>query len=245
MLLKKTVKYLVIAKVLASSVVALAQQKITLTTEDNPPFNMEEGGKITGLSTDIMRSLLDKAKISYTISMYPWARAYKMGLEEKNTAVYSTTRTAEREALFKWVGPLVENSWVFYAKKGTKIKITSVNDAKKYVVGGYNGDAKAEFLIKEGFTVDKNLQLANNDRQNALKLDAGKIDLWASDSQIGPWIAKAEKIGEIVPLYTIKKTELHAAFNKDTDDATIKNLNSILDSMRKSGEVKNIYGKYK
>jgi hypothetical protein len=41
MLLKKTVKYLVIAKVLASSVVALAQQKITLTTEDNPPFNME------------------------------------------------------------------------------------------------------------------------------------------------------------------------------------------------------------
>lgn len=224
---------------------AFSAPKIKLVTENYPPFNMEENGKIVGMSTDIIKELLKRENIDYSLELFPWARSYKMGMEEKDTVVYSTTRTPEREALFKWVGPLVSNDWVFFAKKGTAIKINSLDDARKYSVGGYNGDAASEFLLKEKFEKGKSLQLATNDKQNALKLEAGRIDLWATGSQLGPWIAKTEKTGKIVPLYTFKKTEMYAAFNKGFDDAIIKKLNETLDKMKKDGSINKIYDKYK
>lgn len=222
-----------------------AENKLLLVTENYPPFNMEKQGKIIGMSTDVIREILKRKKIEYTIELYPWARAYKMGLEEKNTVVFSITRTPEREDLFKWVGPLISNDWVFFAKKGSKIKITNLEDAKKHTVGVYNGDAVSEFLLKENFIKGKQIQLATNDKQNALKLEAGRIELWATGSQLGPWIAKAEKSGKIIPLYIFKKTEMYAAFNKKMDDDFIKNLNETLDKIKNDGTISKIFDKYK
>ena len=242
---KVFLRIFVLLVTILSSPFIYAANKLILVTENYPPFNMEEDGKIVGMSTDVMKELLKREKTEYTLELYPWARAYKMGLEDKNTVVFSTTRTPERENLFKWVGPLVSNDWVFFAKKGSKIKIKSLDDARKYSVGGYNGDATSEYLLKENFVKGKNIQLATNDKQNALKLEAGRIDLWATGSQLGPWIVKSEKSGSIVPLYTFKKTEMYAAFNKDTDDSFIKKLNETLDKMKKEGVVTKIYSKYK
>ena len=222
-----------------------AANKLILVTENSPPFNMEEDGKIVGMSTDVMKELLKREKVEYSLELFPWSRAYKMGLENKNTVVYSTTRTPDREALFKWVGPLISNDWVFFSKKGSKIKISSLDDARKYTVGGFNGDAVSEYLLKEKFIKGKNIQIATNDKQNALKLQAGRIDLWATGSLSGPWIAKLEKSENIALLYTFKKTEMYAAFNKATDDAFIKKLNETLDNMKKEGIVTKLFKKYK
>ncbi len=243
--LKSFIKYITFFTLFTLSFVAMAADKIALVTEDGPPFNMKKEGKITGSATDILEAAMKKANFEFTLALLPWANAYQMGLNDKNTAVYSTTRTPERETLFKWVGPLAENSWVFFAKKDSKIKISSLNDAKKYVVGGYNGDAKALFLIKEGFVEGKNIQLASYEKQNALKLQADKIDLWASGSEVAPWITKEEKSGDITPVFTFKKVEMYAAFNKNTDDSIIKKLNDTILNMRKNGEIKIINKKYK
>ncbi len=238
-------KFVTLVNFIFLTFTSFAADKISLVTEEAPPFNMEESGKIVGSATKIITEALKKSKIEFTIALMSWAKAYQMGLDEANTAVFATTRTPEREPLFKWVGTLAENSWVFFAKKDSKIKVSSLEDAKKYVVGGYNGDAKALFLLKEGFVEGKNIQLASNEKQNALKLEAGKIDLWASGSELAPWISKRENSGAIKPIFTFKKVEMYAAFNKGTDDAIIKKLNDIISSMRKSGEIKKINSKYK
>jgi polar amino acid transport system substrate-binding protein len=65
---------------------------------------------------------------------------------------------------------------VFFAKPDSTLNITSLEQAKQYSVGGYNGDAVAEYLAVQGFA---KLQLASNDRANAKKLEAGRIELWA------------------------------------------------------------------
>ena len=99
-------------------------ETLHLVTENYPPFNMSIDGadsakesKIIGISTEIIQELFKRAKIKYTIQLYPWKRAYWMAKNKANHGVYSTTRTPERENLFKWVGPLGENHWVFFAKK--------------------------------------------------------------------------------------------------------------------------------
>ncbi|APJ03591.1 substrate-binding periplasmic protein [Silvanigrella aquatica] len=220
--------------------------KLTLITEDfRPPLNMLVNDKITGMSTEIMQELMRREKIEYTLDIYPWARGVNMTQKQNNTALFSTTRTPEREKLFKWVGPLVANNWVFFAKKGSTIKIISLEDAKKHVVGVYNEDAVTEYLLKNGFERNKNLDVSTNDQQNALKLEAGRIDLWASGSTLGPWIVKTAKSGKITELFTFNKTDLYAAFNLGTSDELIKKLNSTLKKMKQDSTVEKIYAKYR
>jgi polar amino acid transport system substrate-binding protein len=219
--------------------------QFNVVTENYPPFNMEVDSKIKGISTEIIEELFKREKIEYKIEIFPWARSFKMASEESNTVVYSTTRTPDREKNFKWVGPLVQNDWVLFGKPGSTLKISNLDDAKKYVVGGYNGDATAEYLLSQNFIKGKNLLLATNDKQNALKLAEGKIDLWATGSQIGFWLAKQESVGKIVPLFTFKQVDLYAAFNLQTDTALIKKLNATLSHMRRDGFIAKVYGKYK
>ncbi|OEU71116.1 MAG: hypothetical protein BA863_09845 [Desulfovibrio sp. S3730MH75] len=67
----------------------------------------------------------------FPIKVMPWAQGYTMAQRQPNVALYSTTRTESRENLFKWVGPLATMKWVFFAKAGSGIKISSLDDAKK------------------------------------------------------------------------------------------------------------------
>ncbi|WP_222435645.1 substrate-binding periplasmic protein [Fluviispira vulneris] len=222
-----------------------ASTKITAVTEHYPPYNMIENESIVGVSVEIMQELFKRAKVDYTLNIYPWAHSYKLALEEPNTVVFATSRSPVRENLFKWVGPIGESNWVFFKKKGSEIKINTLEDAKKYKIGGYNDDATAEYLKKNGFISGKSLILANNEVQNAFKLEAGRIDLWATGALLGPYISKSEKTGNIVEVFTIKKSELYAAFNKRTDDALIKKLNDLLSQMNKDKTIEKINKKYK
>ncbi|BBH53419.1 substrate-binding periplasmic protein [Fluviispira sanaruensis] len=219
--------------------------KINAVTEHYPPYNMIENESIVGVSAEIMQELFKRAKVNYTLNIYPWAHSYKLALEEPNTVVFATSRTPEREKLFKWVGPIGESNWVFFAKEGSTIKINTLDEAKKHRVGGYNDDATADYLKKNGFIPGKSLILANNEVQNAFKLEAGRIDLWATGALLGPYISKSEKTGKIVEVFTIKKSELYAAFNKRTDDALIKKLNDLLIQMNKDKTIEKINKKYK
>ena len=216
-------------------------EPLILTTEDAPPTNFSlDGGKtITGSATDIVRELFKRAAIEYTIAMYPWERAINMAENEKNTCVYSTTRTEAREKKFQWVGPVAPNDWVMFALADSKITVKTLDDAKKYKVGGYRGDAVALYLEEQKFKLDNGA----NDEQSAQKLQAGRIDIWATGVQIGPWHAKTYGI-KIKPLLTFKSTELYVACNLGVAPATIDKLSKTMAAMVKDGTTSAIHKKY-
>ncbi|MFZ3185206.1 MAG: ABC transporter substrate-binding protein [Pseudomonas sp.] len=215
---------------------------LEVLTEDYPPFNMMAADtKISGLSTEIVEELFKRAGVEYKIKLLPWKRAYEQTLNTPNTVLYSTTRTPEREELFKWVGPLVSNNWVFFAKSDSPLKVTSLDDAKQYSVGGYYGDAVAEYLAAQGFS---KLQLAPNDRSNAKKLDAGRIQLWATGEYLGPYLAALEKATPPKVIFTFRETQMSLAFNKSAPDDLILKLNETLEVMRKEGVIDRLNAKY-
>ncbi|KAB8031779.1 substrate-binding periplasmic protein [Fluviispira multicolorata] len=231
---------LIISFLFAIQVSSLAQEKIILTTEDYPPFNMTENGKITGIATDILREAFKRANIEYSLEMYPWVTAFQMTLKQKDTGVFSAVKTPEREMQFKWVGPIAEDNWVLIALKGSKIKINQFEDAKNYLIGVYNGDALYQHFMKSGFTIGKNIILTPKDRLNAVKLKEGHIDMWATESKLGFWLAKVEKVDNLKVLYVIKKTELYIAFNLNTDQNIINKLNFSIKEMKDDGTVDKI-----
>ena len=69
-------------------------QSIAVVTEDWEPYNYLENNEVVGISTTVVRKVLNKAGIGINggIQMYPWARAYKMVKENKNTLIYTIIR---------------------------------------------------------------------------------------------------------------------------------------------------------
>ncbi len=224
-------------------------ETLNLVTEDYPPFDMRVNGQptgnpddpLTGIAVDIVSELFKRAEIGYTLKIYSWERAYKMALEMPGYGVFCTFRTPERESLFQWVGPLADNNWVFMAKKSRNIKLASLEDARKYRIGNYRGDAIGEFLEKEGFPV----AYVSFDHLNARKLDGEKIDLWAAGSFVGPYLAKREGISSLETVFQIKEHSMFLALNKAVSPDTVAKLNKHFQEMKADGTVDKIYSKYR
>jgi hypothetical protein len=53
--------------------------------------------------------------------------------------IFSTARTPERDALFKWVGPTDEAEWVLLGRADHSFQLRSLEDARPLRIGTYNG----------------------------------------------------------------------------------------------------------
>ncbi|MTJ83066.1 MAG: transporter substrate-binding domain-containing protein [Telmatospirillum sp.] len=210
-----------------------AAAPLVITTEEYPPFNMTKGGDISGLATEIVKKAMEQAKIEFNIALYPWQRAYDMALKEPNTCVYSTTLTDQRQPLFKWVGPVVKNDWMIFAKSDSTAKPNSLDDLKSATIGGYQGDALTLYLKEKGMKVDE----ANADQVNPKKLQAGHIDYWASGRLLGPYIASQQGVTGIKPVLLVKETKMYLACNKGVADETIDKLNAAIKVMSDDGTI--------
>lgn len=232
-------KMCAISLLLASA--RLAAADLYITTENSPPFNMQQGQQIVGSATDKVRELMARAGIGYRIELLSWLRAYTLAQHTPDTCVYSTTRTPERESLFKWVGPLSVNDWVFFGVAGHAFKLAGIEDARPLRIGTYNGDVRDVYLRAHGY----NVEAVQNDISNPRKLLLNRIDLWASSSSTGStMVAENGWTGRIVPLLTFNTVELYLACNPAVPDATIRLLNQTLQKMNRDGTSKSIDRKY-
>ncbi|WP_231291109.1 MULTISPECIES: ABC transporter substrate-binding protein [unclassified Thioalkalivibrio] len=210
----------------------LSANSLTLTTESYPPFNFEtEAGDLDGISVRVMDVLLEVAGVDAEIRLLPWSRAYAEAQSEPGTCVFSTTRTPEREDLFTWVGPLVENQWHAFVLEGAEVNASSLRDLERYRVGGYRDDAVALHVERQGIPVDT----APNDRLNARKLAANRIDVWVSGEHLAPWYARQEGVGALESLFAFNDTVMSLACHPETERAPLDRMQEELDAMRADG----------
>jgi len=221
---------------------------LVLLTENFPPYNMAKNGKnfaqdenINGIATDIVREIFKRADITYSLTLrFPWERIYKLTLEKPGYGVFVMARLPDREKLFKWVGPIGPDDWIMLARADSKITLETLNDARKYKIGAYKGDAIAETLAKQGL----NPVVVLRDQDNAKKLVNGQIDLWATGDPAGRYLARQEGVIGLKTVLRFNSAELYLALNKDVPDETVAKLQAALDQMRKEGVVDEIMGRY-
>ncbi len=237
----------VIAFLLLCSTSAFCQTTLKLVTEEYPPFNMSttpsENGpsQIAGTSTDIIHTLMERSGYAYDIELMSWKRAYELARDTPDYGVYSTSLLESRMPLFKWVYPLVENRYVFFARSDADVNIDTLDLARLYRVGGYRQSAVATLLTEKGFKLD----LVSKDRLNLLKLMRGRIDLWPTGELLGYHIARQEGVTGIEPVLHIDTRVMGIAFNKSVPDVMIERLNEMLAAMRGDGTVEAIYARYR
>lgn len=219
-------------------------RSLRLVTEEYPPLNMtDDKGKVTGAATELLRVAANKADIALQIKLLPWKRAYHDALEEKEVCIYSTWRTAAREDLFIWVGPLANDGWSFFAPRDKNIRVSSLEDTFRYRIGGVDGWAFTQYLQQQEHPY---LDLTSiEDETNARKLRAGRIDLWATGRISGRQIIKQTKTQDIQEIYTVREIGLWLACNTDTDPKIIDDMQNALDQFERDGTAKKIRETFK
>jgi polar amino acid transport system substrate-binding protein len=209
--------------------------KIKLFTEDSPPANYLANGRLKGLSVDIVREILRRLKLPDNIQTVPWARGYTLALTQPNVALFSTTRLPQREKLFKWVGPLYNQTWGLYARKDSAIKVGSLEQAKTVPrIGTYYKDAKEQYLLANGF---RNLVSTNKNLSNIRHLMNGSIDLWASSDFNMPYLAKQAGINpeRLKLVFPFKRVQNYIAFSNQSPDYLVNRWQQTLDELKQDG----------
>ena len=230
---------------------------ITYLTEDFPPYNFKsEQGEAYGINVDIvlkMFEILKSTKTRKDIKIQPWVRAYRTTKDTKEkAALFSTSRSLKREALFKWVGPLVGGNRNILVLEGNpkNIIIKNKNDYLKYKYSVIRDDVGENLLRNLGVT-DKNISYSTNFVSIVKKLQGKKVDaIPYSDITAASLLRKnnlsnAIKLIKIADLPNPNTKGNYIAFNKNIDDKVIKlhqdALNKVMSNEEFIIDIKNKY----
>lgn len=244
---------LLIIVVLLSLSVAISRAaeplpQFQIMTETWPPFQIEENGEIKGVVVDLLVLMLERVGSFQNrddIRIYPWARAYSNAQKQENTILFSTTRTGEREKMFKWVGPIFQNTTVLIARKERNIKIGKAADLKKYRFATVIDDVGEQYLQRYGIPLAK--MSRNSDRVATIRM----LTLKRADLIVQSWQGFSEDVesagydlDEFEVVFTINTANMCFAFYKETPDWIIEKFQMALDALRAQGKVAELKKKY-
>ena len=219
---------------------------LQIVTEENPPFNFTEGGKLKGMSTQIVAALGVRTDTPMNFKAMAWPNAYEIAQSKRDACVYSTVRLENRERIFKWVGPIASDSWGLYAKSAFGAEIKTLADVRPFRIGAVTDDAKVEWLKQRAVT---NIDMVDDDRKNPPRLtldrkQQGGIDLWVASVYHAREVAAAAKVSDLKLVLKINEQQLWLACNPGVSSTVIKAMQDALDAMRKDGTYDKIVQPY-
>ena len=196
-------------------------------SENMPPYNYIENGKVSGISTEILKKITKDSSIHINkTEVLPWKRSYAKVLSTKNTVLYSTGRSKQRENLFAWVGPIDSMRVGVVAKKSANLKISKTIGFRGYKIGTITNSFVEQKLLKEGVKKE-NLDSFISIESQVKKLVSHRVDMVAfSIPAICYYLKKlGEDLNDYEELYILGKADLYFAFNKNSDKKMIAELN--------------------
>jgi len=224
---------------------------LKVLTEEFAPFNFVEKGKVTGFSVEIVEHLIKKTGQCIQrdkILVWPWKRAYREALEQNNVMLFTTTRSAEREDLFKWDGPLYpREQFLFKLKANKNIKIKSLADARKYKALVTGRSANYEFLLKNGFEPDINLVVANHTGSKVKMFLSGRGDIaYFLPIEIAYLLKRRNLSYQTIERLDVGQGKLYyyIAFSKGVSDEIVEKFQHAFDAMKTDGTYETILNKY-
>ncbi len=244
--------HLIVPVVAATLLLALAPwcraaEPIPIFTENWPPYNYTHNDRIVGMSTELVEAIFTRAGLEYTIEVYPWARALLLTETTANAALYTTSRTKQREQRFKWVGPLFPRQLaLFKLSQNRHIVVNRLGDLKRYRIGVLRGGSVQEYLQSKGF--DKtNLHDVAEVEQNLNKLYHDRIDLIVGNETTLAFRMKSTpySFADLEQVYTlIDQDDYFIALNRHVDDRIVQRLQTSLDALVEQGLRTAIQKKY-
>lgn len=233
-----------LAATLLTAALPLRAAELRLLTEEYPPLSFLRNGRLDGLAVEIVTELQRRVGSTSPIELMPWARAYQVARYEPDVALFSTARTAEREAMFRWVGPLFIGKTSLYARRGSTLRLHSLADASAVdAVIVPREDYKHQLLKAAGLS---NLQLVNTHEQMVRMLLMGRGTLMAANNLTLPALLAGANAGmqDVQRVLTFQETAAYIAFSPTTAEATVQRWQAAWATMRDDGTLVRIQARW-
>ena len=217
-----------------------------VVTEEWAPYNYQENHQLTGVTTEIVRAIMALTGDDFEVVVLPSMRASYVLNNRPKTIMYSMFRTKERESLYKWVGPIVEESIHPYQLASAP----SVSSLEQLLhapqITTRSAGLVPGMLQSLGFNnLDKS---ATENLQLYRMLLAGRTNIIIGDTDAG--VAYYSRKLNIAPgtlrqiPIELYRSSLYIAFSRDSDDAVVAAWANALEQLRHSGELERIQRRY-
>ncbi|MEE5152671.1 transporter substrate-binding domain-containing protein [Pseudomonas alliivorans] len=215
-------------------------------TEEWPPYNYSENGQITGMTTEIVRAIMKVTGHDLTIVLAPSMRASLTLKMRPRTIMYSMFRTPEREHVYKWVGPILEEAIHPYQLAAAP-PVTSLEQLLHAPqITTRHAGLLPDMLQSLGF---KNLdKSATESVQLYRMLLSDRTAIIIGDTDAG--VAYQSRQLNIAPgtlrqiPIELYRSSLYIAFSRDCEDDVVDSWSSALETLRQSGELERIQRRY-
>jgi polar amino acid transport system substrate-binding protein len=216
---------------------------LSLVTNEFPPYTIVKDGEFPGIAVDIVKQLSSLANQPCGIKILPWKRALKESQSHK-VLLFPYTKRPYRLTQFKWIGPIMTDTFVFAVNSEDNRKFNAIEDFKNLEVGVIHSGPTEYRLEKLGF--DK-IQPVSQEKQNARKMIYGnRIDAWYVPVSILTHTLRSEgiKSDRIKIAYKDIDVEMYIAASLSVPDEIVSSWQKNLDDLKKSGQYQQILKKY-
>jgi len=238
-------KKLLTATVLLALTLAVQAKNYKLAYEEYPPYEYKQDGKLVGVDIEILEEAAKIAGVTLEFKEYPWARATKMAEDGEVDAIFSMSKTAEREkAFFFPTVNLASETNVIFANDAYKGDVKSLADLKGKTIGVIQ-----DYSYGTDFDNFKDCKKELNSNQDALvkKLQANRFQLAINNELVGNYMAKSVGATNIRVLsYVVNTDPLYLGISKKAPNGKefYDKMNAALTNLEKSGKLKIIRDKY-
>jgi polar amino acid transport system substrate-binding protein len=219
-----------------------------IMTENWVPYQFEEKNTIQGISVDFLVDLLKRVGSNQgrqDIKMVPWARGFRYAQQTENAILFLASRTPEREHLFRWVGPVIQNRWLLIAKKERQFKLDTPAELMNFTYGTVIDDVGEQYLLNNGIQKE---QLERTPAYiNCIKmLRADRVDMVVMSWETFSLFAGQEGIdtSQFESVYALASSDLYYAFFKGTPEWIVAKFQGAFDALKAEGRLDALKKKY-
>jgi polar amino acid transport system substrate-binding protein len=218
--------------------------ELRLYTEEYRPLSYIEDGKLTGMTVEVVELLVQRTGQNTRIQLVPWTRGYHQVQHEANSGLFSTVRTARREALFQWVGPITQGYTSFYARRGAGLNVRTLKDVERFTTLAVPKQWYSyEYLSDRRL---KNLYGVPTPQHMAKMFKHGRIELLVANNMVldDMLAQQGMRADEVELQFTFMGNNSYIAFSKHTDPALVRQWQLALDELLRDGSLQRIHQRW-
>lgn len=234
-------KYLLAVLLFCSFCVHVTAAELRLYTEDYRPFSYLENGEPSGMAVAVVEELIRRTGERARIELVPWTRGYHQVRHQADTALFSTVRTAQREAEFQWVGPIARGYTRFYTYKDAGLRVTSLDDVRQLGTLAVPKQWYSYELLREQ-ELD-NLYGVPTPQDMLRMFRHGRVKLLLANTLTldGMLAEQGMNAGQLQAQFDLMTNDSYIAFSLQTDAERVARWQQALQQMRQDGSLERIY----
>jgi polar amino acid transport system substrate-binding protein len=212
---------------------------LNLLTDNHPPLHFQQGNQLVGFGVDVVQTLAERTGDQVHLQQVPLLRALRVATTEPATGVFTVLRTAERDGLYQWVGPLMDVETALYSAN-TQPPVRSLQDASTQ--GRIAVPRKwlaYDYLRKQGLN---NLYGVETPEQMMPLARLGRIEFVVADTLSIATLAREEGLAPSQLHYQmpLMKQGTYIAFSPQTDARQVARWQQALDEMKRDGRLEQL-----